>query len=179
VDVANAVAPAAQALGGRELALLEIWMVDTNKHHLGNPVTVRNAERLFPEIVEEHLDLTAVIVVDRAGSVEHSDQVARCQAATRTHLRLEALRNLEPQAGGHDCQLSGRDDDAVACGGTDVVSGRATGRGRERRKILCVRQHLDANGRHCLGLVGWTHRCTFSWMKRMASSIGVPGPKTA
>ena len=51
------------------------------------------------EIDEQHLDLAAIVAVDRARRIEHGDAVLRGEPRARTHLRLEAVGQCHREAG--------------------------------------------------------------------------------
>ncbi len=70
-------------------------------HHLGDPHAAGNHEILLAEIDQQHLHLTAIIAVDRAGRVEAGDTVLEGETGARPDLRLEARRHLEDEAGRH------------------------------------------------------------------------------
>lgn len=48
---------------------LPLWADDRSNHELGDPVSARDFEVGLPRVHEDHLNLSAVVSVDRAGCV--------------------------------------------------------------------------------------------------------------
>ena len=56
-------------------------------------------ERLRPVIDQKHLDLAAIVGVDRARRVEDGDAMLAGEAGARPHLALIAVRERDGDAG--------------------------------------------------------------------------------
>src|SRR5215471_14488321 len=63
---------------------------DRRNHELSNSHSPCHADRLTPEINEQHLDLATVVGVDCARRVEHRQTMPHCQTGARSHLAFEA-----------------------------------------------------------------------------------------
>ena len=95
--------------------LIEVWslfqnsVTDRGKYHLGYPVSSLDPERSLAEVDEDHSDLTPVVGVDGAGSVEHRDPVPQGKPRTRPHLGFVAVRYLDREARRNQSELTRRD----------------------------------------------------------------------
>ncbi len=72
--------------------LLQGYGCDRRYHELGNSIAARDAENFLTVVYKQHLDLAAVIRVDRSGRVQHRNAVAMGEPRTRAHLRLKPCR---------------------------------------------------------------------------------------
>ena len=55
---------------------LPFWTDDGSNDELGDPVSARDFEVGLPRVHEDHLDLSAVVSVDRAGGVRNEYAMA-------------------------------------------------------------------------------------------------------
>src|SRR5690606_36446017 len=77
---------------------------------LSDAHAARDLEILVTVIDQQHLQFAAIIAVDRAWRVETGDPVPQRQPRTRPHLTLEAVRDLEHEAGRDQSPLSRQKD---------------------------------------------------------------------
>ena len=97
-------------------------------------------EDAVAEIDQDHLDLAAIVRVDRARRVEHRDAVPQREAGARPDLALVAGRELQREAG-RDQALG----PAAQAGSALRRGSRPGGRGRRRRRL----HSAAAAGRPC------------------------------
>src|SRR6185295_9653465 len=107
------------------LNLHEARAFNALEHQLGNAFAPFNDKGGFAQVREQHLDLATVVAIDRAWTVEHGDAVPEGQSRAWPHLRLEARRQFQDEAGGDQGARTGRKPDRAAFGdgGEEVHAG--------------------------------------------------------
>ena len=108
----------------------------------------RHREILVAEIDQQHLDLAAIVAVDRARRVEAGDAVLEGEAGARPHLALEAFRDFHDQAGRHQRALARQEQQrpVLRHGGAQVHAGRAGGLIGRQGEAVAMRQPDEADG---------------------------------
>ena len=74
---------------------------DRRDHQLCDPVAGRDRVRGIAEVDEQHLDLAAIVFVDRAGRIRDGDAVLEREARARPHLAFVPRRQRDREAGRH------------------------------------------------------------------------------
>src|SRR5881628_3020488 len=127
---------------------------DRGEDKLRDPVAPPHDVGARPEIDEQHLDLPAVVGVDRPRGVRHPDRVARGEAASRADLSLVSRRDLETDSGRDREDLPRRDLGVALEGGYDIhprrvlrlVGGRRDRVGIEHHTNRDMHRHATAPG---------------------------------
>src|SRR5260370_38747597 len=112
-------AGAAPALGQRS-NLVEDDAADRRDDELGDALAALEDYGLAAEIGQDDVDLAAIVGVDRAWAVEHSDAVLEGEARARPDLPLIALGQSERYAGRHRPALARGEGDVAAHRGGKV-----------------------------------------------------------
>ena len=92
-------------------------------HHLRDAVAAADLERRVAVIDEDHLDLAAIVGIDRARRIEHRHAVLGREPRTRPDLRLVALGQRDGEAGGTIARAPGA---IVTPRQTPSAAGRST-----------------------------------------------------
>ena len=71
------------------------------KDHLRDALIPFDGERLLSQVDEQHLDLPAVVGIDRARSIESGDPMLQRLAAARPDLRFKLSGHSDGDAGGN------------------------------------------------------------------------------
>src|ERR1700737_4061392 len=116
-----------------------------SNHQLRDTLAAPDRERHLAVVDQEHADLAAIIRVNRAGRIQHSDAVLRCEARARTDLRLIARWQRDRQSGRHQRALARRQDQRRTFGNRRQ---QVEPRGvrtliRRQRRALAMRQLPD------------------------------------
>ena len=102
-------------------------------YHLGDPVSVPDAEILIGEVDQDDFYLAPVVGVDGSRRVEHGDAVLGGQPAAGADLSLESDWQLNEQAGRDNDSSAGFEDHGLLDVGPQIHPGRCRrGIGRER-----------------------------------------------
>ena len=111
---------------------------------MGDPHASGDRHSFGAEIDEQHLDLSAVVGVDCAGRIEHSEPVTCREAGTRPHLAFMVFGKRDRDAGRDERAAAGRNREwlgsrhrsqQIEAGGMGALIGR-------QRQIVAVRQAL-------------------------------------
>ena len=107
---------------------LHLHTRDRRDYELRDAITRRDHVVFAAEVDEQHLELAAVVLVDRAGCVRHGDAVPQRQARTRAYLAFVAGGQRDREAGRHGRARSGCERERRLERGAQVEPGRALGR---------------------------------------------------
>ena len=80
-------------------------------NELRDPRPTAHRERLAAQIRQHDLNLAAVVGIDRAGRIEHSDTVTRRKTGARSHLTFVTLRQRDRYSGWYERASPRRDHD--------------------------------------------------------------------
>src|SRR5262249_12679999 len=92
--------PTGAPAGGGELGdLRQLGPRDLRHHQLRDALAPREADFLLAQVDQDHAELAAVVVIERAGAVQTGHPVAQRQAAPRADLPLVSGGNGERKPG--------------------------------------------------------------------------------
>ncbi len=98
---------------------------------------------LVAVIDQDRLDLAAIVAVDGAGRIEHSDAVVERQARTRPHLRLVANGQFDGDAAGDGGARTGHQFEFDFVGGEQIEARGAFSGISGKGQIVRMRQALN------------------------------------
>jgi hypothetical protein len=106
---------------------LELCLYHFGKDHLGDSHAARHGKSFLRMIDHDHLDLAAIVGVDRAGGIEEGDAVFDREAAPRTDLGLETSGKGDDNTGGDQHPVPWLDRDRFLAGGQKIDAACALG----------------------------------------------------
>ena len=130
--------PRPRWVGEVAVASVEGDALAAGDHQLRDALAARHRERPVAEVHQQHSDLAAVVAVDGPRAVQHGDAVAQRQARARAHLRLQAGRQLQDEAGRDQRALAGPQHHRRLHRGHQIEArraGRLVGREGEPRRV--------------------------------------------
>ena len=97
---------------------------------------------IVTEIYQQHLDLAAVIGIDRPGRIEHGEPMPCCETRTGPHLAFIAAREGDRDTGRNECATAGRDHEwlGLGYGSEQIEAGSRRALIRRQRQVFAVRQ---------------------------------------
>lgn len=122
---------------------------------LGDAFVALDQKRLRPVVDEKDFELTAVVGINGAGSVEDGDAVVEGESAAGTDLRFEAGRQCDAQAGGNKRALTGIKKERIVYGDgrAQIHAGTLRGGVGWQFDVVGMRQAFEGNGRGRCGVL--------------------------
>ena len=103
-------------------------------YQLRNALTAPDRDRLASAILQDHLQLAAIVRVDGAWRVRQRDTVLQGQSRPRPHLHLESFRKLEDESRRYRATLTRRQNE-IRFRRCDVVASGVGALARRKRKV--------------------------------------------
>ena len=112
---------------------------DRSHHELGNSIPTPDFEVGRPRVHQDHLNLSAIVCVDRTRCVGDEYAMPKRQSAARTHLCLETHGQRNAPACGNQPPFSWGKLNGLCQSRAQIESCRPLSRCLRKRQVLCVR----------------------------------------